>query len=227
MRMTRRTFVAGVAAAGLPGAAGAQDVGQWFPLVGDDGRAVANTRLPVELTTEVEDLPGALWLGSDRRDLMLVEFYDFNCPWCRKAAPDLEELLTGTPALRLGLVNNAILSPESSEAARVELALQRLGRPTSVHRFHKRLFERRGIIDGQKALEVAEEVGAPRGQVEAIAASPEVAEDLKAQMRLAASLGLMATPSFMVAGAGILGYPGPESLRRVLADVQRCGRIGC
>jgi protein-disulfide isomerase len=225
--MTRRAFVAGIAAAGVPDLASAQDVGQWFPLVGDDGRAVANTRLPVELTSEVEELPGALWLGSDRRDLMLVEFYDFNCPWCRKAAPDLAVLLSEKPALRLGLVNNAILSPESVEAARVELALQRLGRPASVHRFHQRLFERRGVVNGQRALEVAEEVGAPRGQVEAIAAGDEVAEDLKTQMRLAASLGLMATPSLMAAGAGILGYPGPEALRRVLAEVQRCGRIGC
>jgi hypothetical protein len=78
------------------------------------------------------------------------------------------------PDLRVGLVNNAILSPPSVEAAKVELALSRLGRPASVYRFHRRLFERRGIIDGARALEVADELGAPRAKVEELAASAEV-----------------------------------------------------
>jgi protein-disulfide isomerase len=225
----RRTFLVALAA-GLAGGVAdshAQDVGQWYPLVGDNGRPVANTRLPVELTQEVEDLPGAIWLGSESRALMLVEFFDYNCPYCRAAMVDLHALLETEPDLRVGLVNNAILSPPSVEAAKVELALSRLGRPASVYRFHRRLFKRRGIIGGARALEVADELGAPRAKVEELAASAEVNGMLAEQMRLAASLGFAATPSFLISNTGVLGYPGPKALKRVVDAVRRCDRVSC
>ena len=232
MTITRRVLLAAPATAAFArgegqSTANAQDVGQWFPLIGDDGRPVANVRLPVELTSEVEDLPGAIWLGSEPRDLMMVEFFDYNCPWCRKAMPDIRALLQTHPELRVGLVNNAILSPASAEAAKIELALSRLGRPDAVYRFHQRLFERRGIIDRAKALEVADELGAPRPKVEELAGRSDVADEFSGQTRLAASLGFTATPSFLIAGAGILGYPGPAALDRVLAAVRKCDRIAC
>jgi protein-disulfide isomerase len=50
---------------------------------------------------------------------------------------------------------------------------------------------------------------------------------LSTQMRLAASLGFTATPSFLIAGAGVLGYPGPKALGRILDAVRRCDRIAC
>jgi protein-disulfide isomerase len=223
----RRTFLAALAGAFTATASRAQDVGQWYPLVGDNGRPVVNTRLPVELTAEVEDLPGAIWLGSESRALMLVEFFDYNCPFCRAAMADVHALLESEPDLRVGLVNNAILSPASVEAAKVELALSRLGRPASVYRFHRRLFERRGTLDGARALEVAEELGAPRAKVQELAAGAEVAAMLKEQMRLAASLGMNATPSFVIANTGVLGYPGPKALKRVVDAVRRCERVSC
>jgi protein-disulfide isomerase len=229
MAITRRNLVRGLvigAACAMTGAE-AQDVGQWFPLVGDNGRPVANLRLPVELTSEVEDLPGAIWLGSEGRGLTLVEFYDFNCPYCRAAAKDIHGLMQAEPELRVGLVNNPILSPQSVEAAKVELALSLLGRPASVYGFHRRLFEPRGTIDGARALEVAEAVGAPTAKVQELAAGPVVQEMLAEQMRLAASLGLTATPSFLAAGAGVLGYPGPNALKRVVDSIRRCGRMAC
>jgi protein-disulfide isomerase len=225
----RRTFLGGLAVglgAGVTRSF-AQDVGQWYPLVGDHGRPVANTRLPVELTSEVDDLPGAIWLGAGSRALTLVEFFDYNCPYCRAAVPDVQVLLEAKPDLRLGLVNNPILSPKSLEAAKVELALSLLGRPASVYGFHRRLFERKGTIDGMKALEVAEALGAPRAKVEELAAGPDVQGMLSEQMRLAASLGLAATPSFLIAGTGVLGYPGPNALRDIVDAVRRCDRISC
>lgn len=139
----------------------------------------------------------------------------------RHPRPDAAE-----PELRLGLVNNPILSPKSVEAAKIELALSRLGRPEAVYDFHRHLFERRGTIDGATAMEVADELGAPRAEVEKLAASLDVQATLLAQTSLAASLG-MATPSFLVAGTGILGYPGPKTLKRIVDSVRWCDRIVC
>jgi protein-disulfide isomerase len=219
--------VLAAAVAGLGAAAARAQGDPWFPITGDDGKLVANMRLPVELTSEIETLPGVVWTGSATPGVTLIEFFDYNCPYCRKAAPDIHALVRDTPDLRVGLVNNPILSPRSADAAKVELALLKLNGPSATYEFHRRLFERRGTIDGPKALEVVAAVGAPRAELERAAAGEEVRAALDEQMRLAASLGFSATPSFMIAGAGVFGYPGSEALKQMLASVNQCDQIAC
>jgi protein-disulfide isomerase len=230
MTMTRRRVLGAMAAgtavlAGGGRRAAAQE--SWYPVQGDDGKPVANMRLPVELTQDLDHLPGIIWIGASSRANTLVELYDYNCPYCRRAAQDLPALLKDVPDLRLGLLNNPILSPQSAAAAKVELALLKTRGPAAAYDFHRRLFQRRGLIDGSKALEVAEAVGVARTSLEAEADGPLVEAALKAQMRLARSLGASATPSYVVAGAGVFGYPGPKALRLLLAASQECGAIAC
>jgi len=76
-------------------AAQAQSGEGWHPLKGDDGKPVANTRLPVELTGEIEHLPGVIWVGSKSTAVTLYKFYDYNCPYCRVAAKDLAARRSG------------------------------------------------------------------------------------------------------------------------------------
>ena len=232
MTMNRRGAVLGLLAAGGLWRVGgspvrAQATDQWFDIKGDDGQAVSNMRLPVEVTSEIEELAGAVWVGSGATHLTLVEFFDYNCPFCRRAAKDLHDLMQRIPDLRVGLVNNAILSPRSEQAAKVELALLTMNGPALAYEFHRRLFERRGTIDGSKALEVAGELGASPEALAARAQGPQVAGMLEAQMRLAASLGFSATPSFSVAGAGLFGYPGARALEGIIVSVEQCGAVRC
>ncbi|MDB5557992.1 MAG: dsbG, partial [Enterovirga sp.] len=120
---------AGLAAAALPaGGALAESsaANQWFAVTSDDGKPVANLRVPVELAEEIEDLQGAVWGGPANAAIKLVEFFDYNCPWCRSAYDQVNVLLRDNRDLRIGLVNNPILSPMSAQAAKVELALLKL-----------------------------------------------------------------------------------------------------
>src|SRR3954471_2294666 len=126
----------------------AQVVDQWFPIKSDDGKPVANLRLPVELTSEVDELQGLIRIGAKQPDVTVVEFYDYNCPFCRKAAPELENAIRIDKGLQLGLVNNPILSAGSKEAARHELAILKLAGSETARRFHLKLFEAAGRIDG-------------------------------------------------------------------------------
>ncbi len=227
MSLDRRDFlVVSAAMAGGIGRAGAQAEG-WYPIKSDDGKPVENLRLPVELFLEVDALRGLIRLGSGTPDVTVVEFFDYNCPFCRKAAKDLEAMVGADKGLRIGLVNNPILSPQSKEAAQIELAVMKHRGPGPAYEFHKRLYRVPGKIDGQKAIAVALEVGMSRDDIERSAAAPDVAEALRRQLELAASLGFAATPSFLVAGAGVLGYPGPRSLAGIVAAVRKCGAIAC
>jgi protein-disulfide isomerase len=228
----RRTILRGMAlpllaAASPSGSARSQSGEGWYPLKGDDGKPAANMRLPVELTGEIDQLPGVIWTGSASSAVTLYEFYDYNCPYCRVAASDLPKLMQRMPELRVGLVNNAILGLGSVQAAKVELALLRLQGPRAAHGFHRALFETRGAKDGPRALAVAERMGASRAPLESAADGSEISRMLSQQVRLAADLGLAATPSFVAGTVGVLGYPGPKALAGIVASLDRCGEVIC
>ncbi|MFC4173252.1 DsbA family protein [Microvirga sp. GCM10011540] len=231
MNFDRRRIIQGAALALLApssfNAARAQSGEGWHPLTGDDGKPVPNARLPVELTNEIEHLPGLIWVGSKSTAVTLYEFFDYNCPYCRVAVKDLNLLVKKRPELRLGLINNAVLSLGSMQAAKVELALSLLKGPAVAYQFHQRLFAMPGTNDGTRALKVAEDLGVSRREIEPVADSEKVGEMLREQIQLAASLGLAATPSFVAGGVGVLGYPGPRTIGRIVAALDKCGEVVC
>lgn len=228
MFLNRRHFMAASAALATGiGQARAETREGWYAIRSDEGTSVQNLRLPVELFSEVDELPGLIRVGSEAADVTLVEFYDYNCPFCRKAAKDLEALIGADKGLRLGLVNNPILSPQSKDAARIELAVLKLRGPGLAYDFHRRLYRVSGKIDGEKALAVAVELGSTHDKITRVAAGNDIGQALERQLRSAASLGFAATPSFLIAGAGVLGYPGPKSLARIVASVRKCDEIAC
>lgn len=227
----RRLILAGSAAFAVTSARAAGTAGsaanQWFAVRGDEGQPVPNTRAPAELVEEIDDLQGAIWAGPKPAAVQLVEFYDYNCPWCRAADAARDALRKERPDLRVGLVHNPILSVGSAQAAKVDLAvLQRYGAGAS-YALHKKLFSRPGRIDGLRALETVAALGHDRQEIERIADSPEIGTRMRQQMRLASSLGISTTPSYVIGGAVVLGYPGPKTLARIVDSTARCGAIAC
>lgn len=224
MTVNRRNLLQLLPAAGL-GVLVPHDAAAWFTLHSDEGKPVENIRLPVELRGQVEALRGVLWLGAKTPDVRLIEFFDYNCPYCRAAVADIDALLKAVPGLQVGLVNNPVLSPMSEQAARIGLAV--LALRGDAHQFHRDLFAARGIRDGANATAVAERLGLDRARLTEIAGGEVVGAALADQMKLAAALMLPVTPSFIVGTAGILGYPGPRSLAGMVAAVERCGEVVC
>lgn len=231
MPLDRRRLLAAAAglacAAPLARRAGAQGYGQSFPVDNDEGRPVANMRLPGELTGQIPDLRGITYAGPREAEVTLYEFFDYNCPWCRKAAADLGALTASDPGLRVGLVHNPILAPDSAQGAKVVLAVQRRLGSAAALGVHAALLATPGRIDGPRALDAAARTGLTRAEVERTGDGEAVRLALRAQMRLAADLGLSATPSYVLGNTGILGHPGPRALARMIAAARRCDRIAC
>ncbi len=199
--------------------------GSLFPLTSDDGKQVYNYRLPAELSTE--GLPGVVWTGAAAPEVILVEYFDYNCPFCRKAEQDLDALLHKNPGLRLGLVNNPILSLGSVQAAKVQQAVLRTAGPAKAYAFHRAVYAKHGPIDGPLALEVVATLGLDAHAVEAAADLPQIGDVIKRQAQLAASLGFEATPSFSLGTVGVLGYPGPNAMAGIVASVKACDKLVC
>ena len=209
------------------GRATAQSYGQRVAVTGDDGKSVANSILPGEITGQIPALRGVTYVGPRDAGTTLYEFFDFNCPFCRKAAADVAALHDSDAELRIGLVHNPILSPQSAQAAKVMLAVQRRLGADAAWRFYQTLLGKPGRIDGPGALVAAAALGVPQAEVEEIADSEEVRAALKSQMRMAADLGLYATPSYVLGNSGILGHPGARAMAKMIASVRRCDRLAC
>jgi hypothetical protein len=219
MPVSRRLLLAAACATlgSGPGRAVAQSYGQRVAVTGDDGKAVANSILPGEITGQIPALRGVTYVGPREAGATLYEFFD----------ADVVALHDSDPELRIGLVHNPILSPQSAQAAKVMLAVQRkLGSEAAWH-FYQTLLGKPGRIDGPGALTAAAALGVPQAEVEEIADSEEVRAALKSQMRIAADLGLYATPSYVLGNSGILGHPGARAMAKMIASVRRCDRLAC
>jgi hypothetical protein len=225
IKLTRRRFAAILAFAPIAARAATGGEGQAFDLRADDGDPLTNFRIPAEL--DPAQLPGVIWAGPESADVSIYEFYDYNCSYCRVAARELDGILRADAGLRLGLVNDPILSLGSVQCAKIQQAVLRLAGPRVAYDFHLRLFTKPGRKDGPFALDLAREMGLDVAKVEESADAKSVSETLARQARLSSALGMATTPSFIVAGVGVLGWPGARSLRAMIADARRCDRPLC
>ncbi|RAI43236.1 DsbA family protein [Rhodoplanes roseus] len=204
----------------------AQD-GALFPIKGEDGSPVVNYKVPVELESSIEQLPGVVVVGNPKGDVTLAEFYDLNCPFCRKAAADTAALLAADPELRIVLVPFPVLGVPSIQASRVELAVAKVGTPAQFQAFLQKVFAGRGTVDGKRALAVAKELGFAVPTITKAADEDDITDTMIAHVRLGNSLGLQATPSYVVKGVAVLGHPGRTALEQIIASVRRCDQISC
>lgn len=197
-----------------------------YPIKADDGSIIANHRVPAEMESRIEKLPGVVVAGNPRGKVTLNEFYDVNCPYCRIASADIDALLRSNPELRLVLVPFPVLGIASIQGTRVELAVARLA-PKKFYEFHRMLDTTRGVVDGSRALAAAKAIGLDVDSVTKIANEDALAEVMKAHVRLGDALAIQATPGFVIKGVAIVGYPGPKALAGVIRSVQRCDAVVC
>ena len=134
-----------------------------FPLKGADGTPIANHRLAPAVVTQAAKLPGTVVAGNPDGDVTLMQFYDLNCPFCRRAAQDIDELVKSDRNLKMVFVPYPILSAQSVEGGRVELALREMSAQQFLE-FRQRIYKTRGTIDGARSLAVVKEMGIELGE---------------------------------------------------------------
>ncbi len=196
-----------------------------FPLTGDDGGVVPNHT--VKLPGPIEKMPGVVTVANPDGKTTLVEFYDLNCPYCRIASVDIEDIVSTDGDLKLVLVPYPVLGPASVAASQVELALAQLATPQQFYAFHHKVYAQRGTITGPRALQLAGESGFDAHAIERISDSGSVGQTVKAHLALGRSLGIAATPGFIIGGVAVLGYPGRHALQAMIDAVRSCGKVTC
>jgi protein-disulfide isomerase len=211
----------------LSAPAHAQRLPAELPILSDDGGRVANHKIPAGSVAAAEKLPGAVVAANPNGDVTLVEFYDLNCPHCRRASADVDALLKADKKVRLVLVPFPVLGIPSILAGRVEIAVARIVSPSDFYRYHRALYAGRGVIDGQRALNAANELKLDLQKVLDAANEDGITDVMKAHLRFADTLSLKATPAYLVGDVAIQGHPGQKSLKAVIANVRKCGKAVC
>ncbi len=147
--------------------------------------------------------PNAPILGNPDGDVTIVEFFDYNCPYCKRAMPEVNALMAEDTNVRLVLREWPILSEGSAFAARAALASRQQGKYAEMH---DALMTMRGKVEPEAVLRIAAEVGLDVEKLKIDMQSPEVEEHIATSMRLAEALGFNGTPSFVVGDQLIPGF---------------------
>ena len=156
--------------------------------------------------------------GNPEGDVTIVEFFDYNCPYCRKVAPMIAEFLRDDPELRVIYKEFPVLGPDSMYAAQAALAARRQNR---YHEFHRALMRASGPLTEEQVLEIAREVGLDTTKLKADMRDPAIAEAIERNLALARDLGIYATPSLVIDGHVLQGAVKRDKLEELIDQLRR------
>ncbi|MGZ3411332.1 MAG: DsbA family protein [Xanthobacteraceae bacterium] len=161
--------------------------------------------------------------GNPQGDVTLVEFFDYNCPYCKQAHGDMNSLIKSDDKLRVIYKDFPVLGPGSVEAAQVAVAI-RMQDPSGEKSlaFREALLGNRGQADKARALAFARDIGADMSRLETDLASDEIKATLEENFKLAEQLGLNGTPSYVIGSDILIGAVGLPALKEKV-KVARCG----
>jgi protein-disulfide isomerase len=171
--------------------------------------------------------PRGVTLGNKDGDVAFVEFFDYNCGYCKRAMADMLDLMKNDSRLKVVLKEFPVLSEGSVEAARVAVAV-RMQDPTGKKYldFHQKLLGGRGVADKARAMAAAKDAGLDMARIEKDLTSPEVKATLTENMKLADEMGLNGTPSYVIGKQIVVGAVGLEGLKEKIG-IARCGKASC
>jgi protein-disulfide isomerase len=164
--------------------------------------------------------------GNAKGDVTVIEFFDYNCGYCKKAFTDLAQVIEKDKQIKVVLKEFPILSKGSEEASRVALAARLQGK---YWEFHRGMLESQGQANEAAALRVAEKLGLDMTRLKKDMASPEVKKEIDDTRKLASKMGIQGTPHFIVGERIIPGAPEnlAELLNKNVAEVRREGCKVC
>lgn len=146
-------------------------------------------------TQEITADPASPVGGNPEGDVSLVEFFDYNCPYCRRMGPILRQMIENDANLRIVYKEWPILGSGSVFAAKAALAAHKQGKYLA---FHEALMEGPGKADESRVLEIATDIGLDIERLRDDMGADEVTQAIDRNMTLARALQITGTPTFVI-----------------------------
>lgn len=164
-------------------------------------------------------------LGNPNGKITIVEFFDYNCGYCKRAMSDMDNIIQSNPDVRFVLKELPILGPASVAAHKVSNAFRKIA-PEKYADFHRKLLGGDERADEDVAIDVAVSLGVSEDKLRAEMAKDDDS-DAQATELLARKLGISGTPSYVVGDEAIFGAIGAEAINQKIANVGQCGKTTC
>ena len=164
--------------------------------------------------------------GDPNGDITVVEFFDYNCGYCKRGLPEVQKLIQADKKVRFVFKELPILSKGSEETARAALAAKRQGK---YWEFHQAMLSAKGQANEASSLKAAEALGLDVTKLKADMASDGVKTELDAMKALAKKMGINGTPHFLVGDKSIPGAPEDlhNQLEALVGDFRKSGCSTC
>jgi protein-disulfide isomerase len=186
-------------------------------------RAKADSELIAENAEAIFD-DGHSWVGGNPDgDLTLVEFMDYRCGYCRRAAPEVESLVAGDGDIRFVLKEFPILGEQSMIASRFAIATKQVAGEDAYKAVHDALIAYKGEINETALTRMADTLGLEAGPILDSMDSDAVSEVIAKNHSLAKTLGISGTPSFVMGDRLLRGYVPREAMEEMAAEIRAEG----
>ncbi len=183
-------------------------------------RVATEERQQQALETRRADLeadPDSPVLGNPQGDVVLVEFFDYRCPYCKKVAQDTRDVVEADGKVRLIMKEFPILGAESQFAARAALASVNQGRYED---FHFAMMSAPGKINKDTVRAIAAQIGLDVARLERDMQSDRIDAMLRRNFELAEALGVKGTPAFVIGDALVPGAVDGKELESLISKTR-------
>ena len=184
-------------------------------------REAEQTEAQAALATHRDELlnsPESPVGGNPQGDVTLVEFFDYNCPYCRQVAPSMVAAEDGDPQLRIVYKEFPILGPNSVFAARAALAARN---QNLYPQFHKAMMQASGSADEAQVVAVAEEIGLDVDQLRTDMQDPTIDAEIELNLALARALRINGTPGFVIGDEILRGATDLQTMHRLIDQARK------
>jgi len=177
-------------------------------------------RTSAERWQRIKSDPRDFSIGPDNAPIVIVEFFDYRCPYCHAALEWVTDIARTRNDVRIVLKEFPILSEASMEAARAAIAAKPQGR---YWQFHRALMGFRGDLTSERIDQLARESGIDVARMRRAMDAPEITELLMDNRGFAIDLDNTATPLFLINGQLVPGF-NPPLLEARLREATREAR---
>ena len=180
---------------------------EWLPVLTQSGRSTV--------------------LGNPKGDVTLIEFFDYNCGYCKRALSDLQKLIDTDKNVRILIRDFPVLGPDSVEAAMVAVAARQQLTGAKYMDFHVKLLESKGRVGKDRALSVAKDFNLDVQKLQKDMDLAETKAILSETMQIGDALRLQGTPAYLIGDEVVFGAVGYQSLKDAVDATRKCGKSQC
>jgi protein-disulfide isomerase len=186
-------------------------------------QAETNKKVIVDKKASIFRAPTDFVAGNPKGELSVVEFFDYNCGWCKKAVDEVTKLTKAEPNVRIVMKELPIFGENSTAAAKAAMASIKQGK---YWEFHLALMKDKQVTK-DNLFQIAAKVGLNVDKLKADMADPAIDAALKETMTIAQELGIEGTPGFIIDSRVNVGFVPADGIKEILADVRKTGCQVC